>query len=225
MIRFSCQSCDKELHVSDTYSGKKIKCPKCKNTVLVPFVNSELTKDAPTETIKCLICDESIQFPKSNIGETIICPNCNSYFSPEDVSKGVAKPDSPSTHSIITDLAEDSMEKDDDTAGRERRLTFLSVVDFIIIVFLFVILIIVWPYLKDIFGAKKAGIGIGVILAIWIVSDFFNRKCPECGKFWGLKYTGEKKNVKVFWFLYDNEYMFRCKSCGCEVWKLQSGGF
>ncbi|MHC4752270.1 MAG: DUF2207 domain-containing protein [Planctomycetota bacterium] len=69
------------------------------------------------------------------------------------------------------------------------------------------------------------GIGSGTLVAIVIIVmgiEFYRRWCPECGKIWGLRYTGDKENLnagKFYWFLRDNIGLYRCKGCGYEKWK------
>lgn len=79
--------------------------------------------------------------------------------------------------------------------------------------------------------AKKPPKGIVIALCLFFLFtlfiDFNRRRCPECGKFWGLKMTGEKDNLnagKFYWFLTDYEYEYKCKRCGYEEWKKNPGG-
>lgn len=58
--------------------------------------------------------------------------------------------------------------------------------------------------------------------AIGVVVDFFRRKCPYCGKMWGLRYTGESENLnagKIYWFLEDNIWLYKCNACDYKEWK------
>jgi DNA-directed RNA polymerase subunit RPC12/RpoP len=36
MIKFHCSSCQKKLGVSDEYAGRRVRCPKCEETSIVP---------------------------------------------------------------------------------------------------------------------------------------------------------------------------------------------
>ena len=36
MIKFACSNCSKTIRVDDKYAGKKGKCPKCGQAVVVP---------------------------------------------------------------------------------------------------------------------------------------------------------------------------------------------
>lgn len=74
---------------------------------------------------------------------------------------------------------------------------------------------------------RNVMIVLAVFGAIGIVIDFFRRQCPECGKFWGLRYTGEWENLnadKFYWFLRDNIWLYKCKGCGYEEWKRRGFG-
>ncbi|MHC4167128.1 MAG: DUF2207 domain-containing protein, partial [Planctomycetota bacterium] len=63
---------------------------------------------------------------------------------------------------------------------------------------------------------------IAVFAAIGVVVDFFRRRCPYCGKIWGLRYTGERENLnagKIYWFLRDDIWLYKCKACDYKEWK------
>ncbi|MHC4117103.1 MAG: DUF2207 domain-containing protein [Planctomycetota bacterium] len=58
--------------------------------------------------------------------------------------------------------------------------------------------------------------------AIGVVVDYFRKKCPYCGKMWGLRYTGERENLnagKIYWFLEDNIWLYKCNACDYKEWK------
>jgi len=38
MIKFRCRNCNQKIAAQDKLSGKRVKCPKCKNVVFVPGV-------------------------------------------------------------------------------------------------------------------------------------------------------------------------------------------
>lgn len=38
MIRFHCKNCGQKLKIADIYAGKKAKCPKCKNVIVLPKI-------------------------------------------------------------------------------------------------------------------------------------------------------------------------------------------
>jgi phage FluMu protein Com len=49
MIVFECPSCHKKLQVSDEHAGKKIQCPKCKQTARVPNDDEAITAEPIAE--------------------------------------------------------------------------------------------------------------------------------------------------------------------------------
>ncbi len=66
-----------------------------------------------------------------------------------------------------------------------------------------------------------------VCAAIGVIVDFFKRRCPYCGKTWGLKYTGERENLnagKIYWFLRDDICLYKCKACDYKEWKRRGSG-
>jgi len=44
-IKFHCKNCGQGMGVPQAYAGKKGKCPKCKNLVLVPCIKRESSED------------------------------------------------------------------------------------------------------------------------------------------------------------------------------------
>lgn len=68
---------------------------------------------------------------------------------------------------------------------------------------------------------------IAVFGAIGVVVDYFRRRCPYCGKIWGLRYTGERENLnagKIYWFLRDDIWLYKCKACDYKEWKRRGSG-
>ncbi len=51
MIRFSCKHCGQKIRVPEVGAGRKGKCPKCKNIVLVPKVEDAKPVASQTEPI------------------------------------------------------------------------------------------------------------------------------------------------------------------------------
>jgi phage FluMu protein Com len=47
MIRFSCKNCGRKLKIADAFTGKKVRCPKCKNAITVP--DAPLPKPAQSQ--------------------------------------------------------------------------------------------------------------------------------------------------------------------------------
>jgi predicted RNA-binding Zn-ribbon protein involved in translation (DUF1610 family) len=45
MISFNCQVCEQKITVDDRFAGKKGKCPKCKNVVVVPKADNKRSRN------------------------------------------------------------------------------------------------------------------------------------------------------------------------------------
>jgi len=99
MITFCCKNCNQKISVAETLAGRKGKCPKCKQLLIVPESNTphqvtnqisphnESLPEAVAEgkkliSFKCLMCDSDIQAPKSSIGQVMECPECGCYVEP-----------------------------------------------------------------------------------------------------------------------------------------------
>ena len=54
IIKFSCENCGKKFTISESYAGKKVKCPKCYNIIFVPTVRATDTAEnkSSSEQIK-----------------------------------------------------------------------------------------------------------------------------------------------------------------------------
>lgn len=54
VIRFKCKNCGQKIRVPDLHAGRKGKCPKCKNLLLVPEINDNIylkPPDADTDNL------------------------------------------------------------------------------------------------------------------------------------------------------------------------------
>jgi len=105
MIRFYCKNCNQNIKVGDNYAGKKGKCPKCKNMVVIPNPANPATgavnePDAIGQlqeigranelkiTFKCQMCEADIDVSQSCAGQIVECPQCGCYAqSPEEETK------------------------------------------------------------------------------------------------------------------------------------------
>ena len=71
MIKFHCKSCGQSISVDNKLAGKRGKCPKCGDIVVVP--------DAPAKIeFPCRDCGQKIAVPRSYAGKKGRCPNCKS---------------------------------------------------------------------------------------------------------------------------------------------------
>ncbi len=71
MIKFSCKLCGEKLSVQDQFSGKRIKCPKCNNTCVVPAESPRIKFDCPN-------CGRRIRVLQIHAGKKGQCPKCKS---------------------------------------------------------------------------------------------------------------------------------------------------
>jgi len=71
MIKFSCMLCGEKLSVQDQLSGKRIKCPKCSNTSVVPAESPRIKFDCPN-------CGRGIRVLQIHAGKKGQCPKCKS---------------------------------------------------------------------------------------------------------------------------------------------------
>lgn len=69
MIRFSCKSCGRKLTVDEKHAGKRIKCPKCGSSGVVPDSSNKIR-------FRCDNCGQSISVPSGHAGRKGKCPKC-----------------------------------------------------------------------------------------------------------------------------------------------------
>ena len=85
MIRFSCGQCGCRISVRDENAGRMGKCPKCKNTLLVP-------KKLNTIELQCEKCGQKISVLRKKSAQAGHCPNCKSTITVPGTEKAVVKP-------------------------------------------------------------------------------------------------------------------------------------
>jgi hypothetical protein len=72
-ISFEC-SCGRQLQVPDEHAGKRVRCPKCEETLLVP---SGAAGDAPAGLVRFrCACGKQMQAQAAYAGEVVECPAC-----------------------------------------------------------------------------------------------------------------------------------------------------
>lgn len=78
MIRFVCSKCGHKINVADKHAGKKGKCPKCGNVVIVPQKSTMIE-------FHCESCGQKITVPQKYAGKKGTCPKCkNAIVVPAD---------------------------------------------------------------------------------------------------------------------------------------------
>jgi DNA-directed RNA polymerase subunit RPC12/RpoP len=73
MIKFSCKNCAQQISVEDKHSGRRGKCPKCGQVVVVPDKSTIVT-------FQCGTCGRKINVSKMYAGKKGKCPKCNIIF-------------------------------------------------------------------------------------------------------------------------------------------------
>jgi predicted RNA-binding Zn-ribbon protein involved in translation (DUF1610 family) len=95
MIKFTCENCNKEIKVTSDQSGKKGRCPQCKNVVVVPLFEISIpatradvkeesasgldVQKKGTVDFKCSMCGKVIEALESSRGKLKECPECGCY--------------------------------------------------------------------------------------------------------------------------------------------------
>ena len=80
MVQFNCTSCNKKLVVPDKYIGKKSRCPKCNNTMIVPKASEHnkesyvVAKDLGRNYIGCDIEEKAIKITNERLNKMQIRP-------------------------------------------------------------------------------------------------------------------------------------------------------
>ena len=57
MVRFNCEYCGQKIRVPETIAGKKGKCPKCKNIVIIPKPETAVSSTSETGPGNIMDCD------------------------------------------------------------------------------------------------------------------------------------------------------------------------
>lgn len=92
MIRFHCNKCGQSIKAPDKYAGKKVKCPKCSASNILPSDEEALPYQLEVDTndYECIFCQQCGNKIKK---DAFICPKCgcknnlsnnsNNNFTPE----------------------------------------------------------------------------------------------------------------------------------------------
>ena len=86
MIRFCCEQCGHRLRVPDQSAGKRGKCPKCGNNVIVP-------NKSTTIVLNCASCGLKIGVPRTHAGQKGRCPNCKNPITVQAEKSPIPKPE------------------------------------------------------------------------------------------------------------------------------------
>jgi len=109
MIKFACILCGERLSVQDQYAGKRIRCPKCNSTGVVPA-------ESPKIKFTCENCGQGIRVLQVHAGKEGKCPKCN---SPIVVPSLKADPETGSeTITVVCSMCGETIKVPKDTKGR-----------------------------------------------------------------------------------------------------------
>ena len=81
VIEFRCHKCGQEFKVPEVQAGKKGRCPKCKNVVVVPTRPEAPAQSAGMVRFTCSMCNQEIEEPETSAGKFVECPHCNCYVA------------------------------------------------------------------------------------------------------------------------------------------------
>ena len=70
MIKFACILCGEKISVQEKLAGKRVKCPKCNNTSVVPA-------ESPRIKFTCKNCGQGIRVLQVHAGKEGKCPKCH----------------------------------------------------------------------------------------------------------------------------------------------------
>jgi DNA-directed RNA polymerase subunit RPC12/RpoP len=113
MIHFSCENCGRKLKITDTFSGKKIRCPKCKNPITIP----EAPPPKPAQAQKASKTDSKI----TGYDLTLL-------DAPDDgVQTQVTSKSLNSIPQNQTELEQESTTEETETPGKRRLLWIIDI--------------------------------------------------------------------------------------------------
>ena len=77
MIRVNCGNCGQKIKTDDTYAGKRVRCPKCKEPLQIPQGEGG-TSPSQSAIIKfrCPNCSQKIGVSQDYAGKVVKCAKC-----------------------------------------------------------------------------------------------------------------------------------------------------
>jgi len=76
VIRFTCKKCGQKFKVSDQQAGKKGKCPKCKQSLVIPPVEEKSSQESSIIKFRCPSCGQKIGVSGNYAGKRVRCAKC-----------------------------------------------------------------------------------------------------------------------------------------------------
>jgi len=80
VIRFTCKNCGQKIKVHDQYAGKKGKCPKCRQAIVVPAAAQQPPAQSSIVKFRCPHCSQKIGLPADYAGKQVRCAKCRKPF-------------------------------------------------------------------------------------------------------------------------------------------------
>jgi len=102
-IKAACSSCGHSFSAASKFAGKKVKCPKCKKSLMIPNGKKSPSSSAePTAKIavKC-DCGKSFSAKPELAGKKVKCPGCG---KPILIKAAAAKRSAPKAEPTLDDL-------------------------------------------------------------------------------------------------------------------------
>lgn len=131
MIEFSCPSCDKSIRVDDKHAGKRGKCPKCGEVLVVPDRSSLIE-------FLCGGCGHWIRVAERYAGKEGKCPKCG---------KAVVVPEQETAEAAEASDTDETPYEEETSAGSSRRLvTILAGVVCVVVVCVVGLLVFFRPW-------------------------------------------------------------------------------
>lgn len=75
MIRFNCKNCGQKIKVPHQLAGKKGRCPKCKQVIVIPSAEVP-AKEPSTIKFRCPSCGQKIGLGPEYAGKRVRCAKC-----------------------------------------------------------------------------------------------------------------------------------------------------
>lgn len=220
MINYSCKKCGHCISVNENYTGKKVRCPRCRFIMAVPEHSTIIV-------FQCENCGQKIKASNSVTGENVVCPNCkNASIVPYDED---------------FETLDEPVSKDD-----TKKIILITVVAAVVVAFTVLFGIFAAHGKKEslksqnlqnqqqirdtitteqsarwskktkrsinkwqdgLSGWQKLTILIGILLPIYILVVCYTHWCPNCRKMWATK-----RITPLIQF--SGLHRYQCKYCG-----------
>ena len=139
VIVFKCESCGHKIKIPDKYAGKKGKCPKCHEAVIIPTPEKEDIVPEDMVKVTCQMCGQVIEVPAHANEAFIECPSCSSYIE-TSLGSAMVESDAFVPPPIDEQQHQEESEEYEEPAGIDRRLiVIISAVAAVVVVGLIIL--------------------------------------------------------------------------------------